>query len=737
MADIKVSQAPIQPNPGATTVLLAISGGAIVQVNLSDLATAINSGVLDSISDLAYQISTNPVNLSDPGLLSLLQQKVNVLNPVLQGATVATTPAIAATGNEVVNAAWVRQWYAGLTQTTNAPINTVLPAVTGSTSLSSVLTCSTGTWTGTATITFTYQWQRNSGTAGAYVNISSATASTYTIVSADQGFTLRCVVTGTNGVGSGIGTSAGTAIPASASLTFTTAPVVTGTIGPGNTLTATTGTASPTPTSYTGQWLRDGTVINGSTATTFGQTSADQGHNLNYVSTAYLGAQTANSASNTIIVPPAPSTTITQTFTSMTTEIPNPERGFYDWGGSFYLTGFDSGSLSSLKSNGNTIAIGLIDLSAYRTTATIPSSYFTTLNSSFALVRNAGVKVIVRPVYNYADAGQEATEAIMTGHISQLASTWEANKDIIAFMQAGYIGPYGEWWAGTNTTIGNDAAAKLRIMTAIMANTPKELFVCFRYPKDIIARFPTPISSAAKLGDLTDQSRTASHNDCFLADPTNGGTWQSSAQKTYMASNQKYLPMTGETCDGSAPDYSGAGVTGDGAAYGWTSLNINYSTTFISNWKATTYNGENLFNIIRRSLGYRLIVTQVQHLATATAGSASAMSITVNNVGWNRVHSARQLVVVLRNNNTGTVTTVGGDFIRQVGAGETKVITVNYTAPQAGTYSVFLAVPDVYSTTSTVPSHAIRFANANDATKGQTWDATNARFSTGTTITVS
>ncbi|MCA9367859.1 hypothetical protein KC887_06400, partial [Candidatus Kaiserbacteria bacterium] len=38
------------------------------------------------------------------------------------------------------------------------PANTVAPAITGSTSVDSELTCSTGTWTGTATITYSYQW---------------------------------------------------------------------------------------------------------------------------------------------------------------------------------------------------------------------------------------------------------------------------------------------------------------------------------------------------------------------------------------------------------------------------------------------------------------------------------------------------------------------------------------------------------------------------------------------------
>ena len=65
-----------------------------------------------------------------------------------------------------------------------------------------VASCTTGNWVGTPT-SYAYQWQRN-GTA-----IGGATASTYTLVSADTGGKqLTCVVTAANATGS-------TAAPAS------------------------------------------------------------------------------------------------------------------------------------------------------------------------------------------------------------------------------------------------------------------------------------------------------------------------------------------------------------------------------------------------------------------------------------------------------------------------------------------------------------------------------------------
>ena len=76
------------------------------------------------------------------------------------------------------------------------PVNTVAPAVTGTATVGSTLTSTTGTWTGSPTPTFTYQWRRNG------VAIGGATASTYLIDALDVGTSVTCQVTATNARGS-------------------------------------------------------------------------------------------------------------------------------------------------------------------------------------------------------------------------------------------------------------------------------------------------------------------------------------------------------------------------------------------------------------------------------------------------------------------------------------------------------------------------------------------------------
>ncbi len=71
------------------------------------------------------------------------------------------------------------------------------------------------------------------------------------------------------------GTGAPTAVPAN-----TTAPVITGTMKAGSTLTATPGTWSNNPTGYSYQWSRDGTPIQGATASTYKVQTSDEGLKL-------------------------------------------------------------------------------------------------------------------------------------------------------------------------------------------------------------------------------------------------------------------------------------------------------------------------------------------------------------------------------------------------------------------------------------------------------------------------
>jgi predicted secreted protein len=81
---------------------------------------------------------------------------------------------------------------------TVAPVNTVLPAVSGVAQVGQVLTAWKGIWTGGG-LTFTYQWQEL--ISAVWTSIAGATAQQYAPVAGSVGRALRVRVTATNAAG--------------------------------------------------------------------------------------------------------------------------------------------------------------------------------------------------------------------------------------------------------------------------------------------------------------------------------------------------------------------------------------------------------------------------------------------------------------------------------------------------------------------------------------------------------
>lgn len=83
------------------------------------------------------------------------------------------------------------------------PVNSVLPAITGTKTVGQTLTCSTGTWSNTPDA-YAYQWNRNGS------QIIGANASTRVLAAGDAGALMSCTVTATNLGVSAVATSAQT-----------------------------------------------------------------------------------------------------------------------------------------------------------------------------------------------------------------------------------------------------------------------------------------------------------------------------------------------------------------------------------------------------------------------------------------------------------------------------------------------------------------------------------------------
>lgn len=175
------------------------------------------------------------------------------------------------------------------------PVNTIAPIISGSTSLGSTLTSTTGTWTGTPVITYAYQWKRNGS------NIIGATSNSYTLVVADSAANITCQVTATNAFGSANATSNTITAQTYSAPINTVAPALSGTAQDGQTMTCSQGlwTGNPTPT-YAYQWKRNGSNIIGATSSSYLLVTADVGQSIKCTVTATNAVGSTNSDSNTV-----------------------------------------------------------------------------------------------------------------------------------------------------------------------------------------------------------------------------------------------------------------------------------------------------------------------------------------------------------------------------------------------------------------------------------------------------
>ena len=128
------------------------------------------------------------------------------------------------------------------------PVNSVLPAITGTAQEGETLSGSNGTWSNSPT-GYAYRWLANS------VAIGGATASTFLLTSTQIGATITFEVTASNAGGSGTpATSSATGAVLPAVPVNTVVPAITGTAQVGETLSGSDGTWTNTPTSYAYEW---------------------------------------------------------------------------------------------------------------------------------------------------------------------------------------------------------------------------------------------------------------------------------------------------------------------------------------------------------------------------------------------------------------------------------------------------------------------------------------------------
>jgi hypothetical protein len=403
---------------------------------------------------------------------------------------------------------------------------------------------------------------------------------------------------------------------------------------------------------------------------------------------------------------------------------PNPERGFYTW------TDFNYLDFSNVRAQGDTLTRPYIRLDAYRTTS-LPQFLLDQLTAGFQEARRAGIKVIPRFSYNFAVGDPDATETQILLHLQQLAPILAANEDVIAAVEAGFIGAWGEWHHSTNGT--DSPSAEAAIVKALMSAVPSSRMIAIRYPADLRRLQGTGPITPGEAFTGTLRARLGSHQDCFLASDDDWGTWGLSYEwatqtwkpsgysikrdKAYIAQNGRYAVVGGETCNVN-PRRSNCKTALSELKYLHGSyLNRNYEPNVIQRFK-----DGGCFDEINRRLGYRYELSKAAFTSTIAQGEEFQLRLQLVNRGFAAMYNARPVFAVLRCGPQEYTFHLNVDP-RYWAPGATTKFSASFQLPsdiEAGTCTLALWMPDQAISLRDNPLYSVRFANQGvwDATEG-------------------
>lgn len=396
--------------------------------------------------------------------------------------------------------------------------------------------------------------------------------------------------------------------------------------------------------------------------------------------------------------------------------IPNPERGFYvrhNWTPG--TPPLEAEALRQLREEENITIIGRSYYIEDFIDADFTPEFLEIIEQDFQAVREAGAKMYFRFRYSVRIGDPDAPLERVLRHIEQLEPVMKHNYDIIAFVQGGFIGAWGEWHASTNdlTSTENMRAILLKLMDVVPKRT-----VGIRYPEAKMRIFDTqePLGPEQAF-DGSYQSRAAHLNDCFLASPIDVGTYRIDPEweKEYLSKENRYLPMGGETCN-PRPDagdrYHCETALAELAQMRWSYLNRDYSRRILDVWEE-----QGCMSEVMRRLGYRFVLEKGSFSRQATPGGVFNFNITLQNEGFASPYNPRDLQVVLRNaDDSESVWFVDlPDDPRFWLGGDTVELSYELNVPvnmPGGTFELLLNLPDPEETLRGTPDYAIRLANS-------------------------
>jgi hypothetical protein len=463
----------------------------------------------------------------------------------------------------------------------------------------------------------------------------------------------------------------------------------------------------------------------------------------------------------------------TVTYKESQADIVNPERGFYIGNGTrashfvlldtsrliAYRTIPQRSEKASYSVKVSTIMRGY-ELDIFKDRP-LSDSFLINLQKDLNTVRAAGLKLILRFAYiNRTHLGDcvdkehicppygDAPLNIVLGHIRQLEPILQKNADVIATMQEGFIGVWGENYYsdyfGDASANGpgyiSDSSWLMRnaVLKALLEALPANRMLMVRTPQikqkfiygpsASVDRYPLDASAAY---NESFASRIGFHNDCFLSSPDDYGTFYDYGSSTqpkkpaleilrkYIEADTRFTVVGGETCDDAFSPQNDCAPAGyaeeEMRNMHYSFLNAGYNTNVNNDWDSG-----GCMNSIKRNLGYRFVLRKAVFPAKASRSASFKCMLQLDNTGYASPFNPRPVKLVFRNTVTGKEYAFLLNVNPQRLFSGSHQLNLEVKLPPdllPGNYALFLFLPDAATGLSRRPEYAIQLANY------QVWEA--------------
>ena len=295
-------------------------------------------------------------------------------------------------------------------------------------------------------------------------------------------------------------------------------------------------------------------------------------------------------------------------------------------------------------------------------------------------LRNNGQSAVIRFAYDYKYSGitsdgtdengdpyyrtvwEPTDDSTIEQHQKKVGAMISKYTDVIAAVECGIIGPWGEMHTSERT----DSGSEKKIIGKWLEVLPDDMTVNVRKPSDFCAWSGIELENIDKYtaGKGTDAYRIGMYNDGYLGSVSDLGTYEDRKKEiAWLKTQTDHTLFGGELVqwdneEGGTPLNNIAFFEKEGFKTHTSYLNKDWHDDVMDGFRSTTYNGGDPFykgnttefEYLRNRMGYRFVVRNVRMTTGISPYENFELETAIENVGFGNLIKNEQTSVIIKGN---------------------------------------------------------------------------------------